>query len=105
MPPRGAPSIRDTASSVRGRGGPTDSPNIGAHVTTLGVKRPNFGSGGRDLAIHVNSFRTKIPESVIHHYDGKESCFSVASRRSLMLPPSWFVCILKPHHTGDLTVS
>jgi eukaryotic translation initiation factor 2C len=35
------------------------------------VKRPSFGTLGRDLAIYVNSFQTTIPESVIHHYDGK----------------------------------
>lgn len=71
MPPRGAPSLRGSAVSGRGRAGPTDSPSIGSHVTTVGVKRPSFGTLGRDLAIYVNSFQTTIPESVIHHYDGK----------------------------------
>lgn len=71
MPPRGAPSIRGAHSSGpgRSRGGATDSPKIGAHITTVGVKRPSFGTGGRDLSIYVNSFQTTIPESVIHHYD------------------------------------
>lgn len=72
MPPRGAPSLRGTSSSGRGRGGGTDLPNISAHVTTVGVKRPNFGTIGRELAIYVNSFQTTIPDNVIHHYDGKE---------------------------------
>jgi eukaryotic translation initiation factor 2C len=55
-------------------GGPSsqyDSPSIGSHVTTVGVKRPNFGTLGRDIPIYVNSFETSIPENVIHHYNGK----------------------------------
>ena len=68
MPPRGAPS---RGGSSRGRGGSTNLPNIGTHVATVGVKRPNFGTLGRDLTVYVNSFKTTIPESVIHHYDGK----------------------------------
>jgi eukaryotic translation initiation factor 2C len=58
MPPRGAPSRG--GSSGRGRGGSTDSPHISPHVTTVGVKRPNFGTVGRDLAVYVNSFKTTI---------------------------------------------
>ena len=46
-------------------------PSSGSHITTVGVKRPNFGTGGRELPIFVNSFVTTIPEGVIHHYDGK----------------------------------
>ena len=72
MPPRGAPSLRGSSSGRgRGGGGGIDLPNISAHVTTVGVKRPNFGTIGRDLAIYVNSFQTTIPDNVIHHYDGK----------------------------------
>ncbi|KAJ7481095.1 argonaute-like protein [Mycena galericulata] len=44
-------------------------PTAGAHITTVGVKRPNFGSGGQPVSIHVNSFVTTIPSSIIHHYD------------------------------------
>ncbi|PPQ98553.1 hypothetical protein CVT24_004044 [Panaeolus cyanescens] len=43
----------------------------GSHVTTIGVKRPSFGTGGREIPIYVNSFTTTIPDAVIHHYDGK----------------------------------
>lgn len=84
MPPRGAPS---RGGSSRGRGGSTNSPNIGAHVTTVGVKRPNFGTVGRDLAVYVNSFKTTIPESVIHHYDGKEPRFPAACHETLIFSP------------------
>jgi hypothetical protein len=83
MPPRGAPS---RGGSSRGRGA-NNSPNIGAHVATVGVKRPNFGTVGRDLAVYVNSFKTTIPESVIHHYDGKEPRFPASCYGTLMLSP------------------
>ncbi|KAF4619813.1 hypothetical protein D9613_005017 [Agrocybe pediades] len=70
MPPRaGGPAIRG-----RG-GGPSRGTSIpvgltsGGHVTTVGVKRPSYGTGGRELNIFVNSFTTTIPEGVIHHYD------------------------------------
>jgi len=88
MPPRAAPrgSARGgaTGPAIRGMrgganirgGGPSGVriglPNPNAHITTVGVMRPNFGTGGRELPIYVNSFQTTIPEAVIHHYDGKE---------------------------------
>jgi eukaryotic translation initiation factor 2C len=68
------PAIRGNRGNVRG-GGPSGVriglPNPNAHITTVGVMRPNFGTGGRELPIFVNSFQTTIPEDVIHHYDGK----------------------------------
>jgi len=78
MPPRAAPR-GSTGPAIRGmRGGAASRGSAiqiglpsGAHVTTIGVKRPNFGTGGRELGIYVNSFSTTIPEGVIHHYDGK----------------------------------
>ena len=83
MPPRAAPrgGPRGGGPAIRGgpggrgggRGGAIQIglPTAGSHITTVGVKRPNFGTGGRELPIYVNSFRTTIPEGVIHHYDGK----------------------------------
>lgn len=82
MPPRAAPrgGPRGSGPAIRGgrgggapRGGAIQIglPSTGSHITTVGVKRPNFGTGGRELSIHVNSFQTTIPEGVIHHYDGK----------------------------------
>ena len=81
MPPRAAPA-RGNRGGARGgrgagpRGGGSGSlafglPSVGSHITTVGVKRPNFGTGGRELPIFANSFVTTIPEGVIHHYDGK----------------------------------
>ncbi|KAF9009003.1 argonaute-like protein [Cyathus striatus] len=73
MPPRAAPG--------RGRGGPSrgapnraapapnTAPSLGDHISTIGVKRPNFGSTGTPVPIFVNSFVTTIPEGIIHHYD------------------------------------
>ncbi|KAJ7507898.1 argonaute-like protein [Mycena galericulata] len=58
MPPRNAPT-----------GARVGLPTEGAHITTVGVKRPDFGSGGQPLPIYVNSFVTTVPSSIIHHYD------------------------------------
>lgn len=81
MPPRAAP--RGTGPAIRGgrggamRGGGPGAgieiglPSANSHITTVGVKRPNFGTGGRELPIFVNSFTTTIPEGVIHHYDSQ----------------------------------
>jgi eukaryotic translation initiation factor 2C len=82
MPPRAAPTrgSRGGARGGRGAGPPRGGgsgplafglPSAGSHITTVGVKRPNFGTGGRELPIFANSFVTTIPEGVIHHYDGK----------------------------------
>lgn len=76
MPPRPGSRGPRGAGPTRGgrvRGGPSsqyDSPSIGSHITTVGVKRPNFGALGREIPIYVNSFETTIPEGVIHHYNG-----------------------------------
>ncbi|KAJ7177641.1 argonaute-like protein [Mycena filopes] len=54
-----------------GRGG-TPQPAHQAppsHITTVGVRRPGYGSVGKPIAINVNSFTTEIPEGSIFHYD------------------------------------
>lgn len=59
-----------------GRGGATRGglqvglPSTSAHIATVGVKRPNFGTGGKTCPIYVNSFVTTVPDGIIHHYDG-----------------------------------
>ncbi|TFK43467.1 argonaute-like protein [Crucibulum laeve] len=78
-PGRGGPPARGAGGPARsGRGGGTARgsggvqvglPTTGAHITTVGVKRPDFGTVGRVVPIYVNSFVTTIPEGVIHHYD------------------------------------
>ncbi|KAJ7321835.1 argonaute-like protein [Mycena albidolilacea] len=40
-----------------------------AHVTTVGVRRPDYGSSGRPIDIQVNSFTAEIPDGTIYHYD------------------------------------
>ncbi|KAK7470584.1 hypothetical protein VKT23_002008 [Stygiomarasmius scandens] len=39
------------------------------HVSTIGVKRPGYGSGGKPSTIQINSFTTTVPDGIIHHYD------------------------------------
>lgn len=80
--PRGASLVGRGPSLVgRGRGvgparggGPSASlagrpVNIAEHVTTVGVRRPNFGTAGRTIEVIANSFQTTLPDSIIHHYD------------------------------------
>jgi len=90
-PARGAPRGGGTARGIgaaRGGGatrggGPARGglhiglPTSGAHITTVGVKRPDFGTAGKPIPIYVNSFETTIPESFIYHYDGasRSDCF------------------------------
>jgi eukaryotic translation initiation factor 2C len=79
MPPRMAPGPSRSRGrgggppSSRSTGGPTPpgvQPLPSAHITTLGVKRKEPGSGGRPIDIFVNFFVTSLPEGKIHHYDG-----------------------------------
>ncbi|KAF7366306.1 Protein argonaute-2 [Mycena sanguinolenta] len=90
MPPRGQnrPENPGTRGGFRGTGGPRGGPRGGyggsgartapqpahqpapQHITTIGVRRPDYGSSGRPLNINVNSFTARIPNSNIYHYDG-----------------------------------
>jgi eukaryotic translation initiation factor 2C len=84
MPPKSAPRGQSPARG-RGRGGPQprSSPLGGgglttsSHITTIGVKRPSFGTAGRPMKIYTNHFPCQIPEAVIHHYDGEPLDFIV----------------------------
>ncbi|KAI0832378.1 argonaute-like protein [Trametes gibbosa] len=94
MPPRGTPTGSARGSTPRGGaprggrggargrgGGPAITPartqatgNVGlpdtnTHITTVGVKRPGFGTSGRAIQISTNHFEVKIPEANIYHYD------------------------------------
>ncbi|KAF8993952.1 Piwi domain-containing protein [Cyathus striatus] len=65
------------ASPAGGRGGggaargrtQVGLPGIAATVTTVGVKRPDYGTTGTVFNAQVNAFATSIPESIIYHYD------------------------------------
>lgn len=53
-----------------GRGGLTVGlPSIGSHVSTIGVKRPGFGTAGRPYSVITNNLIVEIPEKIIRHYD------------------------------------
>ncbi|TFK75842.1 argonaute-like protein [Pluteus cervinus] len=79
MPPRGrgvAPRRGQGASrgGSPGRGASRGSgvqtrPAISEHITTVGVKRPDFGTDGASIEIYANAFSTTIPQHVVHHYD------------------------------------
>ncbi|KAH8830505.1 argonaute-like protein [Flagelloscypha sp. PMI_526] len=60
-PPRGS-----AASSATAQPG---APQIASHVSTIGVKRSDFGRVGRVIPVLVNSFETTIPDGTIFHYD------------------------------------
>ncbi|KAF9480194.1 argonaute-like protein [Pholiota conissans] len=74
MPPR----IASTRGSGPSRGGGTargggagrgGAVAIPAHVKTVGVKRPGFGTSGRIVPTVINAFSTTIPDGIIYHYD------------------------------------
>ncbi|RDB19427.1 Protein argonaute-2 [Hypsizygus marmoreus] len=85
MPPRIAPdrgSHRAARGARGGRGGAgrggtniglrstgATSTIVGEHITTVGVRRPNYGTAGRPLAVFTNNFPTSIPNEIIRHYD------------------------------------
>ncbi|KAG5642852.1 hypothetical protein DXG03_002029 [Asterophora parasitica] len=67
---RGGPSRGVTRGGGAGRGAITVGlPSIGANIRTIGVKRPDYGTAGRPIALHANSFVATIPGTVIRHYD------------------------------------
>ncbi|KAJ7732583.1 argonaute-like protein [Mycena maculata] len=41
-----------------------------SHISTVGVRRPDYGSSGRPVTINVNSFKAEVPDGSIYHYDG-----------------------------------
>ncbi|KAJ7490839.1 argonaute-like protein [Mycena latifolia] len=74
MPPRtqtrGAPrGGRGGPPTGGGRGGQPAHQPPAAHVTTVGVRRPDYGSSGKPITINVNSFNATIPDGSIYHYD------------------------------------
>lgn len=52
-----------------GRGGTHVGPSIADYVTTVGVKRRDYGTDGSAIRIRVNAFEASIPQSKIYHYD------------------------------------
>ncbi|KAJ7732588.1 argonaute-like protein [Mycena maculata] len=74
MPPR---QPRDQSRSTGGPpqrrvGGPAQPAHRAplSHITTVGVRRPGYGSSGRQVPINVNFFTVdSIPDGSIYHYD------------------------------------
>ncbi|KAJ7690020.1 argonaute-like protein [Mycena olivaceomarginata] len=52
-----------------------------AHITTMGVRRPDYGSSGRPIDIPSQFFRSGDPGRTIYHYDG--ACAFLLQRESL----------------------
>ncbi|KAJ7608103.1 argonaute-like protein [Mycena polygramma] len=90
MPPRPSPSNRPGLPQ-RQRQGPSGpvipnpvsqrppqlaKPPALNHVLAVGVKRPDYGSKGRQIDIKINAFETAIPEAIIYQYKGDISCRS-----------------------------
>ncbi|PPQ91938.1 hypothetical protein CVT25_000981 [Psilocybe cyanescens] len=88
MPPRNAPARggpqrggapappRGGRGGGAGRGGRSTGlpsaavPLVASHITTIGVKRPNYGTAGRVMQVHVNSFAVNsVPTGYVFHYD------------------------------------
>jgi hypothetical protein len=65
-------------------------PTSGAHITTVGVKRPDFGTAGKPFPICVNSFVTTIPKGLIYRYEGA----SITNRFILWIAESVRRCSL-----------
>ncbi|KAF5344152.1 hypothetical protein D9758_008884 [Tetrapyrgos nigripes] len=63
MPPRNQKRPDAGATAATGSGLPA------AHVTTIGVRRPGYGIGGKASLVQVNAFKTTIPDKIIYHYD------------------------------------
>lgn len=66
---RGGPPSRSVAPTTVGL------PDSSSHITTIGVKRSDFGRSGRAIEVFTNHFKVKIPENNIHHYDGASLSF------------------------------
>jgi eukaryotic translation initiation factor 2C len=79
MPPRSAPRRGPGPGLQRGTGGPgrdrgarqggVSVANIAGSVKTIGVKRPGYGTGGREVQTVVNAFPVEVPDEMIYHYD------------------------------------
>lgn len=78
--PRGAGAARGAARGGARGGGPALAGSgagvaggalPGAQITTIGVRRPGYGSNGRPIGVFTNNFVVSSPESLIIHYDGE----------------------------------
>ncbi|SJK96819.1 uncharacterized protein ARMOST_00065 [Armillaria ostoyae] len=81
---RGGPRGRGGGRAGRGRAGagrggavvrqqPIPSDSVSSAVQAVGVRRPGFGSAGRQTTVLVNASEMGIPDITVYHYDGKTS--------------------------------
>ena len=92
-PPRGGgggggpPQRGGRGGGGAGRGGTTavGRPSIGDHVQTIGVKRPDYGTAGRPIAVLTNNFVVNIPDKIIRHYDVAITPSTLPSRLNMVL--------------------
>ncbi|KAG8703536.1 hypothetical protein FRC08_002787 [Ceratobasidium sp. 394] len=66
MPPKRAK--KTPAGPAAAASSPASAPPP-SHVSTVGVKRPGYGKGGRSTSVLVNHFTCTIPTGTIYHYD------------------------------------
>ncbi|KAJ3900104.1 argonaute-like protein [Lentinula edodes] len=102
MPPR--PTTEGgTAWGGRGRGGggvsdaelrrlvkassPLGQQVLPSHITTVGVKRPGYGTAGRNIKVKTNTCVVQVPQKIIHHYD------DIVSEKTL--PPRFTMQLVK----------
>ncbi|KNZ77926.1 Protein argonaute-2 [Termitomyces sp. J132] len=84
QPSRGASRGRDANRGDIQPGGSPVGLASSAHVKTVGVRRPGYGTAGRQLAIVTNSIVTTIPDTIIRHYDDFSSDLHPRIRRLLL---------------------
>lgn len=67
----GGPALAASGAGLAGGALP------GAAITTIGVRRPGYGSNGRPIGVFTNNFVVSSPESLIIHYDGESITYLI----------------------------
>ncbi|KAJ4500182.1 Piwi domain-containing protein [Lentinula lateritia] len=75
-----------------GRGARTTSEGVQpsgltAHITTVGVRRPGYGTAGRNIKVKTNTCVVQVPRKMIYHYD------DIVSEKTL--PPRFTMQLVK----------
>ncbi|KAK0445338.1 argonaute-like protein [Desarmillaria tabescens] len=83
-PPRGRGGGRGGGVGVTGpQGGPSAS--ISSAVQPVGVRRPGFGTAGRQITVAVNACEMNIPDITVYHYDAMEKSLRAAFNLKLIV--------------------
>ncbi|KAJ3805205.1 argonaute-like protein [Lentinula aff. lateritia] len=91
---------RDGGGGARGGGRPqsigrgarttsegVQSSGLTAHITTVGVRRPGYGTAGRNIKVKTNTCVVQVPQKMIYHYD------DIVSEKTL--PPRFTMQLVK----------